>query len=210
MHEKTRVLPSSSGFTPLRLYAINPAVRFAVPLLILALASSSMGAAAPDSDQEHRISKILHPDRTLAYYSGDHRVGGVKSFGTNSKKSTDFNLIQKFHPSGYASEKGFSGAKSDWKGDVKFKTTSAKTEGTRKGLDTSKKAATKTAATKEDWQSSKKSPTREDRYAKREFLGPQSKKVHDTTPDVKNTGWKGSLQPMTIDEVRDLLNKPKL
>jgi hypothetical protein len=187
-------------------------VRFVLPLLILCLASSSMAAPTkPDSDQEKHISKILHPDRTLSYYSGEHTLGGMKSFGTHSTKSQkDFNFSQKFHPSGYASEKGFKGSKTDWKGDAKFTTKAAGTEGSRKMLDTSKKAAIKTAATKEDWQSSKKAPTREDRYAKREFLGPESKKLHANTPESKMNSWKGDLQPMTIDEVRDLLNKPKL
>ena len=178
-----------------------------MPLLILCLASSSQGA---DSDQEKRIAKILHPDRTLSYYSGEHTLGGMKSFGTDSAKSKEFNFSQKFHPTGYSSEKGFKGAKSDWKGDAKFTTTTARSEGTRKMLDTDKKAATKSASTKEDWQSSKKRSTREDQYANREFLGPESKKLHENTPITKGNSWKGDLQPMTIDEVRDLLNKPKL
>jgi len=166
-----------------------------------------MGA---DSDQEKRIAKILHPDRTLSYYSGEHTLGGMKSFGTNSAKSKEFDISQKFHPSGYASEKGFKGAKSDWKGDAKFATTAAKTEGKRGILNADKKAGTKTAATKDASEGAKKARTREDRYAKREFLGPESKKIHENTPITKANSWKGDLQPMTIDEVRDLLNKPKL
>jgi hypothetical protein len=171
-----------------------------------------MGAvpAGADGDQEKRISKILHPDRSLSYYSGQHKLGGMKAFGTDSAKSKEFNLSQKFHPSGYASEKGFKGTKSDWKGDAKFSTTAARTEGKHGILNADKKADTKTAPTKDASEGAKKARTREDRYAKREFLGPESKKVHDTTPITKANGWKGDLQPMTIDEVRDLLNKPKL
>ena len=185
-----------------------------MPLLILCLASSAMASeqAKPgaDKDQETRIAKILHPDRTLAYYSGDHRVGGVKSFGTNSAKSKDFNLSQKFHPNDYASEKGYKGSKSDWKGDVKFATTAARTEGKHEIHNGDKKAPTKGAPTKEDWQSSMKAPAHDSRYAKREFLGPESKKIHENVPLTKQDSWKGDLHPMTIDEVRDLLNKPKL
>jgi hypothetical protein len=178
-----------------------------MPLLILCLAASSMAA---DSDQEKRIAKILHPDRTLTYYSGEHTVGGVKSFGTSSAKtSSSFNISQKFHPTGYTS-KGFNGGKSDWKGDAKFETKAARTEGTRKMLDADKKARTKTASTKDASEGSKVASIHDSQYAKREFLGPESKKVHENTPITKATGWKGDLQPMTIDDVRDLLNKPKL
>jgi hypothetical protein len=168
---------------------------------------------AADSDQEKRIAKILHPDRTLTYYSGEHTVGGVKSFGTNSGKSSakskEFNLSEKFHPTGYTS-KGFNGAKSDWKGDAKFETKAARSEGTRKMLDADKKAATKTAPTKDAYEGSKVAASHDSQYAKREFLGPESKKLHENTPQSKSNSWKGDLQPMTIDEVRDLLNKPKL
>jgi len=171
-----------------------------------------MGAApaGADGDQEKRISKILHPDRSLAYYSGEHKLGGMKAFGTDAAKSKEFNVSQKFHPSGYASEKGFKGTKSDWKGDAKFSTTAARTEGKHGILDADKKADSKTAPTKDASEGAKKARTREDRYAKREFLGPESKKLHENTPISKANSWKGDLQPMTIDEVRDLLNKPKL
>lgn len=190
------------------------AVRLAIPLLILCLASSSMASEqakkGADKDQESRITKILHPDKTLAYYSGDHRLGGMKSFGTNSARSKGFNFSQKFHPNEYASEKGYKGSKSDWKGDTKFTTKAASTEGKREIVNADRKAPTKGAPTKEDWQSSKKAPAHDSQYAKREFLGPDAKKVHENVPLSKQDSWKGDLHPMTIDEVRDLLNKPKL
>jgi hypothetical protein len=191
------------------------AVRLAIPLLILCLASSSKGddLKKPDADQEHRIAKILHPDRTLAYNAGDHTPGETgKSFGgvSHSTKSKGFNFFQKFHPSGYASEKGFKGMKSDWKGDAKFTTKNARTDGKHEILNADKKAATKTAPTKELWDADKKAPAHDSQYAKREFLGPQSKKIHENTPISKAESWKGDMQPMTIDQVRDLLNKPKL
>jgi hypothetical protein len=185
-----------------------------MPLLILCLASSSMASeqAKPgaDKDQESRLKKILHPDRTLAYYSGEHKLGGMKSFGAKSAKSNEFNFSQKFHPTDYASEKGYKKSKSDWKGDTKFSTKAASTEGKREIVNADRKAATKGASTKEDWQSSKTAASHNSQYAKREFLGPDAKKVHENVPLSKQDSWKGDLHPMTIDEVRDLLNKPKL
>ena len=144
-----------------------------------------------DAEQEKRIKSILHPDRTRDYVPGNHTPGGAgKTFGgaSSSTKSKGFNFFQKFHPSDYASAKGFKGTKSDWKGDTKFTTKDASTESKHEILNADKKPSTasKTAATKEDWQADKKAPAHDSQYAKREFLGPQAKKIHENVPDFQS------------------------
>jgi hypothetical protein len=138
-------------------------------------------------------------------------MGGMKSFGTSAARSKGFNLSEKFRPTAYQSVKA-KDTKSAWNGDAKFTTKSASTDGKRRITNRDKKADVKTAPTKDAPENSTKLPTRDnrqDRYANRQFLGPDSKKLNKNTPQSKENSWKGDLQPMTIDQVRELLNKPK-
>jgi hypothetical protein len=181
-------------------------VRLAISLLILCLASSWTRA---DVDQEKRIKQILHPDRALAYNPADHTVGTVGVYGTGPAKSKDFNLFQKFRPTAHSTQ-AYSETKTAWKGDVKFATTAATTDGKHEIHNLDRKKDLKTAATKEAPESAKTARTREERDAKLQYGGPDSKKMNTVVHQGEHVGWKGNLEPMTIDEVRDLLNKPKL
>lgn len=159
--------------------------------------------------QEKRISQILHPDRTLAYNSGDHKVGGLKPFTAGSAKSKDFYVHEKFRQKVFNS-KDFRGEKSAWLGDAKFTTKSAKTDGKFKILNADKKVDTKLSPTKDAREASKTASTHEAHEASRQLVGPDSTKLGKFTTRDKENSWKGDMHQMTIDEVRDLLNKPKL
>jgi hypothetical protein len=103
----------------------------------------------------------------------------------------------------------FAGAKKSAIGDRLFETKSA-TETTQKvipNLDT--KFATKKAEVKENSDSHKNFASKENDEAHRDYLGPESKKMHMKIDQNQDVGWQGKFDVMTVEQVRELLNKNK-
>jgi len=180
-------------------------VRFALSLLILILASSSLMA----QDQERKlIDRILKPNMEQKFNPEIHSTNGVKTFTAGAAPSKGFYSDKQVSDRGKDyNSKDFAGSKGAWMGDTKFTTKAAKTDSGREIKNAVTKAPTKAAQVKDDPDRNKAAPTREVYYAKREYAGPESKKIHSTVTADKENSWKGNLQPMSIDDVRDLLNK---
>ena len=183
-------------------------MRFALKLLFLFLLASPLMA----QDQEQKMMDRLRKENTPREFNpGSHGVGGLKSYNSGAARTKDFYAGQKSSPGNKNfSTKDFAGSsKGAWKGDFKYATTAAKLDDKRKIPNADKKAPTKTAATKDATERNKTSATRAAPGVLRPFLGPESKKLTTAIYQEKQYGWKGNLDKMSIDDIRDLLNKTK-
>jgi hypothetical protein len=180
-------------------------VRILFSTLLLLATAISLHAQKQDRTLEERLTK---PDMTLEFNPNQHAVGSVRTYGTGGAQTKDFNFEQKIKPTAYNTGQ-FWGAKAASAGERQFSTAPANTKSNYSIPNAEKAAATKTAATKDAPDGSKVAATREVWDATRPFLGPESKNLSKTVDQTKDYGWKGDLQPLSIDDIRTLLNKNK-
>jgi len=164
--------------------------------------------------QEQRISHILHPDEKKAFDLDNAKFFGTKGFSGTTKvtQSKEFQFDQKFSPKAFNAAT-YSGTKGAWLGDMKFSTKSASTSGKYEIPNAGKAADTKALPIK-DYVYSDKAVATKIFPGQRPFLkrGP-SQDLFDKEKGYPSTskpiGFTGDLRPMTIDDVRTLLNKNK-
>jgi hypothetical protein len=121
----------------------------------------------------------------------------------------DFYFTQKTSTKEYGTH-GFSGSKSTWFGDFQFSTKDASSKGRYEIPNAEKKADTKTMAVADAREQDKAMATSSFANADRPYLGREAGRVHKPLPPNRApVGWTGDLKPMTIDDVRTLLNKNK-
>jgi hypothetical protein len=135
----------------------------------------------------------------------------TRSLESRSKSATTFQFVDRTRTRDFSTT-AFSGGKNAWLGENKLRLTDARTRGY---ADAGRTSETKAHPT-ERWSGSEKStPTRAATASTRPFLiRGRSQDAIDANPDLAKTGtvvtgWEGGLQPMTIEQVRDLLNKNK-
>ena len=190
--------------------ALLAVVRFTVLLLMmLAVASGALHAQEQERKiKERTIKQRFSNDENLTFDVRQGSTFGTQKFQTGNARVKDFYFTQRFGPKDYAT-KDYSGTKRSWFGDFKFSTSQAPTKGKYEIPNAAKQAETKTMPVNDARESSRTMPT--DAFAKRDrsYLGPESKRLHHTVPQDKPVGWTGELRPMTIDDVRELLNKNK-
>jgi len=107
-----------------------------------------------------------------------------------------------------------------------FATSDANTKGRFLNLFAKKKADTKTAATKTPWDAGKSAATRPLYDGKRQYLGPESKKMGQSMDPAELANWRAgggesvgygdgtvervsTMKQLSVDDIRDLLNKSK-
>ena len=170
------------------------------PVLILLLASC---AALHAQVQERKLEeRLLQPNRTLGSpmqnkaFNNGGGVGGVDTSKNANVK--EFNLFQKFSPKAFDTRQF--DAKNFWNGDFQFATAPA---AVKAGPAAQKTFDTKSAPVKDAREAGKGYDSHA--YATRE--APEKGKTSQTHLDDV---YKGNKAQMNIDQVRDLLNKPKL
>lgn len=158
------------------------------------------------------MDRLMRPNMEKPFDTAQAASGGGRSFGAKSARSKSFGFEQKFSAGEFRS-KEFSGSKSAWMGNFKFSSKEANTRGKYEVPNAGRQVNTKTMPVVDAREGSKAMPTRE--FAgQRPYLkrGPSQDRFdrEGTTPmDNRPVGWSGTLQPMTIDDVRELLNKNK-
>jgi hypothetical protein len=181
-------------------------VRFSI-LFFFALV---MGGSVIAQEQEKTLEQRLlgKPDLGKVFDSRQGSTFGSQSFATGTARVKNFYFTQKFAPKDYDT-RAYGGTKSSWLGNFKFSTREAGTTGQYEIPNAAKKADTKTVPVSDARENSKTMSTTA--YAKRDrpYLGPEANRVHRTVPANGQLGWSGDLRPMTIDDVRELLNKNK-
>jgi hypothetical protein len=168
-----------------------------------------MGGSVIAQEQEKTLEQRLlgKPDEK-AFDLRQGSTFGRQSFVTGTARVKNFYFTQKFAPKDYDT-RAYGGTKSSWFGNFKFSTREAGTKGNYEIPNATKKADTKTLPVSDARENSKTMSTTA--YAKRDrpYLGPEANRLHRTVPANGQVGWTGDLRPMTIDDVRELLNKNK-
>jgi hypothetical protein len=180
-------------------------VRSLIAPVLVALLSVSLHAQEQDRKLYDRITK---PNMEQSFNLQNAAGGSSKSFGTKSANSKGFYFQQKANTGTFRS-KEYTGTKTAWMGDFQFGTKTARTKDYA-----TKPAATKAAPVKDARESGKGAPTKEYVDQQKEFTrrGRSQDRLDaegGVPKDGKPVGWDGNMKPMTIDEVRELLNKSK-
>ena len=151
-------------------------------------------------------------------------VGG-RTYDTGNARVKEFYYDQKAHPGSYGT-RDFYGSKKNWSGDLQYAARDANTQGKYAIPNAAKAADTKTATTKEAWDAGKTAATRGLRDGQREFLGPESAKLRTPIDPASQGDWRSAgresvvnsatsvekfstLKQLTIEDIRELLNKNK-
>lgn len=169
---------------------------FAVILLL-----ASCGILRAQVQERKMVDRITKPDMTLGNpMQGKSFTGGGNGLLEASKDANvkEFYFDQKYSPKAFDT-KQFS-AKDFWNGDFHFATKAAKVKADEAA---EKDFATKPVAVKDARESGKGYQSSGQAFATRE--SPIRGKTSQNHLDEKYKG-----EPMNIDQIRDLLNKPKL
>ena len=171
------------------------------------------------------MDQIMRPSANLSYDLQKSSYGSGRTYGSKAAATKEFSFVQKLFSKGFTT-RDFGGSKGAWMGDSKFATAAANTKGKYALRDGGKKADVKTMPTSESPESRKAMAIRTLPDGNRDFLGPESKQIgRAVTPEeaanwrtgggesVVNTGRSvekfSPLKPMSIEDIRTLLNKNK-
>ena len=170
--------------------------------LLLAVFLLLPGVLHAQYQESLMAERLLQPDRTLGNASQDktyYGTGGTLDF-SKTVDLKEFNFVQKFSAKAFDT-KDFS-ARSFWNGDFQFST---KTASVKTAADATKVFSTKSATIKEARYANKSFITDKGSYDTRDAdLDAKAKTSQQHLDDL----YKGKA--MNIDQVRDLLNKPRL
>jgi hypothetical protein len=175
--------------------AISGRTRLAVVLLALL---AGAGALHAQTQEGGTLDRILHPDRTLKYEDADHKFDAPAAVGSKQASVRPFLFS---HP---ANLKTGDGVFQTHKFDSKSYRTGAfatKAAATKEYDKTGKTYAVKAMAVNEDRDAGKAMATHEYANAQKPYL--ERGKRQDTIDEIPQA------KQMTIDQVRELLNKPK-
>ena len=186
-------------------------MRNGVIFFILLLSCAGLRAQEQEADISKKLqSRNANLASTLFQNKSFTGDGSFNGAGKANVKS--FYFSQLFHPK-FLSTQSFLGTKDHWAGDFKYRTDQAYI-GHNIIPNATKDYGTKTSETKPARESNKESAT--NTYANtREYRG-QGRSQDRLTREGPNAlqgavplGMQGNLHPMTIAEVRELLNKNK-
>lgn len=176
--------------------------------------------------RSQRGAEILVPDYTREFDPNRSGVGAARKFGTGGARVKDFNFQQKVGAEGYVT-RDFRGAKANAAAERKFATADANAKGRYTIPNADQRVCDKAATTKALWDGTKVAETRDLHDGKRPFLGPESKNLSKITDPKEMANWRaggggeqvtygngtverlGTLKQLSIDDVRELLNKNK-
>lgn len=190
-----------SDFTGWGTRGISLPVRFLLPLLISACLGTALHAQTTQKERS-LYERIMKPDKDKTFDPSTEANIGGRTFQSKSARTKSYSTRGFF--AGLFRTKEYS-TKNAWDGDMKFTTKEANT----KGRYDTRAADVKTAPTKDARESGKTAATRPLWDGQRQYLGPESKKLDQAVDPNKRIEWRGDLKPMTIEDVRELLNKNK-
>ncbi len=209
------------------LCAITSGMRSPLLFFLALFVSGGLCGKAFGQEQEGKLmNRLLRPNLKQSYLSkGD--FSNAKSFSTGSALVKTYNSPEKFRAKDfiagtYVSQKGY------WMGDFKFKSTSADTKGRDQVARSVKAFDTKTSTVKSASDGGKN-------YAASSVFGTKTSGFRGRSQDKfdrqgpgalagrhsvgwHGPGWQGGIDggepsmnmaPLSVDQVRDLLNKSK-
>lgn len=183
-------------------------MRRPLPLLLALFAASPLLAepaekAVGGRTMHQRFGPI---DQSLAFDPRQGAVGQGQTFNSRSATTRSFHYDQKVAPAKYETREF--APKTSWFSKLKFWTKEAPTTAAREG---NREAPTKTAAVKEARDAGKTMAVRDLPGGDRIYLGPERAKLDRAVdPNKPLPGWTGNkMETLTLEEVRELLNKNK-
>ena len=222
-------------------------VRFLHPIpLLLALFGAGCASSHKTAQQQDREnSRLVEQRRILAAENGEmaskrgaeilvvdpHKtydpsrssVGG-RTYDTGKARVKEFYYDQKTKP-GTFTTRDFYGSKSAAIAEKNYATGAANTPGKYTIPNVDKVADDKTAPVREAWDAGKTAATRDLHDGRREYLGPESKKLRQSIDPVTMADWRNGgesmvnsgtsmekyshLKQLSIEDIRELLNKNK-
>ena len=171
-----------------------------------------------------RGAEIYMPDKTKTFDPNKATAAATHSYGTGKAQTKDFYSGQQVRMDTFQT-RDFYGSKSNQAAQRKFATKEANTKGKFLFLFDRKTVATKTAETKEAWDAQKAAPTHALADGQRSYLGPERKKLNQPVDSKELANWRNAgesviytdstiervstLKQLSIEDIRDLLNKSK-
>lgn len=141
------------------------------------------------------MERILKPDMELENHSFERSFSGTSYKGMGEARVKEFRYVDKFTARS-ASTRSFSGPESHWNGKLKF--------GTKDSALSDRKAETKEFRVKSvDVEDARESGRA---YETRDFAGQREASTGAKSQDALDQQHENP-EPMSIDQVRDLLNK---
>lgn len=172
-------------------------------------------ASGPPADAK-LAERIMRPNMSMEYNLENSTLGGVdRKAPTKSASVRKFDGLKPFESRSFSS-KAYAGTKSSWLKDEKYAVGSAETKGKYEIPNATKKQDTKTVPVTTSRDSTKAVAVNSSREANQQFFG--RGRSQDRMDSVKGSpgekalsagGYGGDLKQLTIDDIRDLLNKSK-
>jgi hypothetical protein len=156
---------------------------------------------------EQRFGKL---DQSLVFDPQQGAVGQGKSFYTRNAQSSSFHFDQKVAPTKFATQE-YSQPKSSWLSKLKFWAKDANTKGAHEIPNAAKSVETNAASVKDARDAGKTVAVRDASGSSRVYLGPERAKLDRAVDPSKPlpAGYTGKLDTLTLEQVRELLNKNK-
>ncbi len=168
-----------------------------------------------------RGAEILVVDPAKTFDPAKSGIGTARTAPTGGARTKEFNFDQKAHPGNFLTRM-FAGSKANAAADRKYATSDARTRDYRTGEASD---ATKSAGTRTLWDGNKTAATKAAASANRQFLGREKDRMSNSVDPKTLANWRlgsesvnytdhtveeaSSFKQLTIDDVRELLNKNK-
>jgi hypothetical protein len=172
-----------------------------------------------------RGAEIFVADPNKTFDPATNVTGGNRAYAAGKARTKNFYYDQKTAPDSYRTRE-FYGQKSAWMGDFRYSAKAANARGKYEIPNVDRPANTTTAATRTAWDAGKSAPSRDLPGGSREYRGPESRKIHTAVDPASMADWRNgggetvtntgtsvekytTLKELSIDDVRELLNKNK-
>ena len=192
--------------------------RSSLTLLLGTLVLLCLGALAGAQEQDRKLTdRLTRPNMDLKYDTSQSSFGRPSSYSASGKiMGHDFGGNHGFISHEFYSKPYGGTEKKSWLGNLFFSTKKANTSGQYEIPNAGQAYGTKESPTKEASGMGKTVSTtafanNDLHYLKRNRFDVSPNKTVSNDPSnlTKPVGYTGDMRPMTIDDVRDLLNKNK-
>ncbi len=176
--------------------------------LILLLLHLGVWAASAQIDERKLIDRVTEPDKEKINTSFNTEFYGGEKFeqGNQAAVVRDFQYENRVNSKSFQTRDYL--ASTYWTGDFQFETKSVVDTKGNPVEKNSGQYSTREFATDQANEAKKTRTVREYGEADKEFRGQESPRMDKAIdPADQSTGWRGNLDVMTMDDIRDLLNK---
>ena len=186
-------------------------MRFAPLITTVALLVTLAGAQAQEQERGFRERVLGEADRTMEFKGWDKSFnygrGKIEAKNARAKK---FHFTQKVRAKDYVT-KDYLGTKGAWGGDFLYDVGAAHSEAKHRNPKIDSEYATSEVKAENAKESGTTARTTSNRDAHREYLGKEAGKIKasERGNTAISSGWQGKLRVLSIDDIRELLNKSK-